>query len=107
MARPPTDWEQSFIFCLYKGKGDALDKSNYRGLKLAKQGMKILERNVLSIEDSQFGFVPGRDTTDAISAGEIPSSEQEALWKEGVERQRSQSVVQACMTSYRVQANTQ
>ena len=30
----PTDWEQSFIVCLYKGKGDALDRGNYRGLKL-------------------------------------------------------------------------
>ena len=24
-----TDWEQSFIVSLYKGKGDALDSSNY------------------------------------------------------------------------------
>ena len=32
----PTDWEQSFIVCLYKGKGDALDRGNHRGLKLTK-----------------------------------------------------------------------
>ena len=32
------------IVCLYKGKGDALDRDNYRGLKLAEQAMKILER---------------------------------------------------------------
>ena len=38
------DWEQSFIVCLYKGKGDALDRSNYRGIKLTEQAMKILER---------------------------------------------------------------
>ena len=69
----PTDWEQSFIVCLYKGKGDALDKGNYRGLKLTEHTMKILERivdglirQVVSIDDSQFGFVPGRGTTDAI-----------------------------------------
>ena len=69
----PTDWEQSFIDCLYKGKGDALDRGNYRGLKLTEQEMKILERivdglirQVVSIDDSQFGFVPGRGTTDAI-----------------------------------------
>ena len=72
-GKVPTDWEQSFIVCLYKGKGDALDRGNYRGLKLTEQAMKFLERivdglirQVVSIDDSQFGFVPGRGTTDAI-----------------------------------------
>ena len=72
-SKVPTDWEESFITCLYKGKGDALDRGNYRGLKLTEQAMKILERivdglirQVVSIDDSQFGFVPGRGTTDAI-----------------------------------------
>ena len=37
-----TDWEQSFMVCLYKGNGDALDRGNYRGLKLTEQAMKIL-----------------------------------------------------------------
>ena len=69
----PSDWEQSFIVCLYKGKGDALERGSYRGLKLTEQVMKVLERivdglirQVVSIDDSQFGFVPGRGTTDAI-----------------------------------------
>ena len=72
-GKVPTDWEQSFIVCLYKGKDDALDRGNYRGLKLTMQAMKILDRifdglirQVVSIDDSQFGFVPGRGTTDAI-----------------------------------------
>ena len=72
-GKVPSDWEQSFIVCLYKGKGDALERGNYRGLKLTEQVMKILERTVdglirqlASIDDSQFGFVPGRGTTDAI-----------------------------------------
>ena len=72
-GKVPHDWEQSFIVCLYKGKGDALDRGNYRGLKLTEQAMKFLERivdglirQVVSIDDSQFGFVPGRGTTDAI-----------------------------------------
>ena len=72
MARYPSDWEQSFIVCFYKGKGDALERGNYCGLKLTKQVMKILEwivdgliRQLVSINDSQFGFVPGRGTTDA------------------------------------------
>ena len=70
-GKVPSDWEQSFIVCLYKRKGDAMERGNYRGLKLTAQIMKILERIVdglirqlVSIEDSRFGFVPGRDTTD-------------------------------------------
>ena len=72
-GKVPTDLEESFIVCLYKGKGDALDSGNYRGLKLTEQALEILERivdglirQVVSIDDSQFGFVPGRGTTDAI-----------------------------------------
>ena len=72
-GKVPSDWEQSFIVCLYKGKGDALERGNYLGLKLTEQVMKVLERivdglvrQVVSIDDSQFGFVPGRGTTDAI-----------------------------------------
>ena len=72
-GKVPNDWAESFIVCLYKGKGDALDRGNNRGLKLTEQAMKILERivdglirQVVSIDDSQFGFVPGRGTTDAI-----------------------------------------
>ena len=45
-GKVPSDWEQSFIVCLYKGKGDALERGNYRGLKLTEQVMKILERIV-------------------------------------------------------------
>ena len=72
-GKVPSDWEQSFTVCLYKGKGDALERGNYRDLKLTEQVMKILERIVdglirqlMSIDDSQFGFVPGRGTADAI-----------------------------------------
>ena len=42
----PTDWQESFIVNLYKGKGDALNRGNYRGLKLIEQVMKVLERVV-------------------------------------------------------------
>ena len=72
-GKVPADWEEGFIVCLYKGKGDALDRGNYRGLELTEQVMKILERivdglirQVVSFDDSQFGVVPGRGTTDAI-----------------------------------------
>ena len=30
----PKDWEESYILNLYKGKCDALDRGNCRGLKL-------------------------------------------------------------------------
>ena len=40
----PADWEQSIILSLFKGKGEALDRGNYRGLKLTDQVMKLLER---------------------------------------------------------------
>ena len=69
----PTDWQESFIVNLYKGKGDALNRSNYRGLKLIEQVMKVLERVVeglirqrVEIDEMQCGFMSGRGTTDAI-----------------------------------------
>ena len=73
-GKVPSDWEQRFTVCLYKGKRDALERGNYRGLKLTEQVMKVLERivnclirQVVSIiDDSQFGFVQGRGTNDAI-----------------------------------------
>ena len=35
-GKVPTDWEQSYIDCLYNGKGDALDRGNDRRLKLTE-----------------------------------------------------------------------
>ena len=65
--------EPSLIVSLYKGKGDSLSRGNYRGLKLLDQVMKIIERVIesvirsqIEIDDMQFGFMPGRGTTDAI-----------------------------------------
>ena len=72
-GKVPSDRDQSFTVCLYKGKGGTLERGNYHGLKLTEQVMKILDRIVdslirqlVSIDDSQFGFVPGRGTTDAV-----------------------------------------
>ena len=42
----PTDWQESFIVNLYKGNVDALNRGNYRGLKLIEKVMKVLERVV-------------------------------------------------------------
>ena len=69
----PTDWQESFIVSLYKGKGDALNRGNYRGLKLIEQVMKVLERVMeglvrqrVEIDEMQCGLMSGRGTTDAI-----------------------------------------
>ena len=69
----PSDWEDSFIINIYKGKGDALERGNYRGLKFFDHVMKGIKRVIekitrerISIDDMQFGFMPGRGTTDAI-----------------------------------------
>ena len=71
--RIPSEWQESHIASVYKGKGDALNRSNYRGLKLIDQVMKVLERVVKGfirqrkvINTMQCGFMQGRGTTDAI-----------------------------------------
>ena len=58
---------------VYKGKGDALECSSHRGIKLLDHAMKVFERvlekrirSSIKIDDQQFGFRPGRGTTDAI-----------------------------------------
>ena len=79
-----SDWEQSFIVCLYKRKGDELERGNCRGLKLTEQVMKGLERIVdslirqlVSIDDSQFGFIRQRHNRRNLccqaAAREVPS----------------------------------
>ena len=69
----PDDWRKSLIVSVYKGKGDALECGSYRGIKLLDQVMKVFERVIerrvrdrVSLDDMQFGFRPGRGTTDAI-----------------------------------------
>ncbi|XP_057314216.1 uncharacterized protein LOC130655471 [Hydractinia symbiolongicarpus] len=69
----PSEWQSSVIVNCFKGKGDALERGNYRGLKLVDQVMKVIERVIdkllrerIDIDKMQFGFVPGRGTTDAI-----------------------------------------
>ena len=57
-GKVPTNWEQSFIVCIYKTNAGALDRENLHGLKPTKQAMNILKRSmdglirqVLSIDD--------------------------------------------------------
>ena len=65
----------SLIVPIFKQKEDIQDSGNYRGVKMISHTMKIWERIVdrrlseeISIGEYQFGFMPGRGTTDAIFA---------------------------------------
>ena len=73
IGKVPDNWHLSYIINLFKGIGVALSWGNYRGLKLQEHVMKILEhilntiiREQVSINNMQFGFMPGRSTTDTI-----------------------------------------
>ena len=66
-GRIPADWKESWMISVYKGKGDALECGLYSGIK--HQVMKVFERvierkmrNLVSLDDMQFGFRPGRGT---------------------------------------------
>ena len=69
----PDDWIKSILVPVYKGKGDPLVCGSYRAIKLLEQPIKVLERVLekrircqVSIDNMQFGFMPGKGTTDAI-----------------------------------------
>jgi hypothetical protein len=72
-GKMPKDWDKSWMVNVYKGKGDALECGSYRGIKLLEHVMKVLERviesrvrNIVKIDEMQFGFMSGKGTTDAI-----------------------------------------
>lgn len=72
-GRVPKDWCHSWMVNVYKGKGDALECGSYRGIRLLEHAMKVFERviearvrKIVKIDSMQFGFMPGRGTTDAI-----------------------------------------
>ena len=72
-GKVPSDWDDSFIISLYKGKGEALERGNYRDLKLTDQVLKVVERiiekriqEIIDTDSMQFRFMPGCGTTDAI-----------------------------------------
>ena len=69
----PTYWEKSSIINCYKGKGDAMDRSNYRGLKMLGKVMKVLGRIIerlirekVNTDGIKFGFMKWHGTIDAI-----------------------------------------
>src|SRR2546425_2219059 len=69
----PVDWKRSWMVNVCKGKGNALECSSYRGIKLLDHVLKVLERvlearlrKTVTIDEMQFGFSPGKGTADAI-----------------------------------------
>ena len=58
---------------IYKNKGDAQCCGNYRGIKLMSHTMKVWERIMearlrdrVEITKQQYGFMPGKGTTDCF-----------------------------------------
>ena len=69
----PEEWKTSVVVPIFKGKGDVMDCGAYRGVKLQEHAMKIVEkvlekriRELVKVDNMQFGFMPGKGTTDAL-----------------------------------------
>ena len=69
----PDEWRRSILVPIFKNKGDIQSCTNYRGIKLMSHTMKLWERvceqrlrRLTSVSRNQFGFMPGRSTTEAI-----------------------------------------
>ena len=67
------EWKTSVVVPISKGKGDVMDCWAYRGVKLLEHAMKIVERvleksvrEFVKVDDMQFGFMPGKGTTDVF-----------------------------------------
>ncbi|GJZ80896.1 retrovirus-related pol polyprotein LINE-1, partial [Tanacetum coccineum] len=72
-AKMPDEWRLSEVIPIYKNKGDVQACGNYRGIKLLSHTMKLWERVIerrlrreTRVTENQFGFMPGRSTTEAI-----------------------------------------
>ena len=72
-GKMPDEWRESTITHIYKDKGDHVNCSNYRGIKLLSHTVKLWDRiidqrlrDIVNISDGQFRFKSGVGTTDAI-----------------------------------------
>ena len=70
--RMPEEWRRSVLIPIYKNKGDAQCCGN-RGIKLMSHTMKVWERIIearlrdrVEISKQQYGFMPRKETTDAM-----------------------------------------
>lgn len=69
----PEEWKTSVVVPIFKGKGDAMSCGSYRGVKLLEHAMKIVERvivwrirKLVTLNENQCGFMPGKGTMDAL-----------------------------------------
>ena len=67
------EWKKSEIVPIYKQKVDPLECGNFRGIKLLEHGMKMFEkiverrlRKLITVNNMQYGFCPGKGTADAV-----------------------------------------
>ena len=68
-------WRMSVLIPIYKNKGDAQCYGTHTGIKLMSHTIKIWERiidarlrDTVEISKQQYGFMPGKGTTDAMFA---------------------------------------
>jgi len=72
--RIPDDWKSSTIMLpVFKRKGDPMECGSHRAIKLLEHAAKVIEHvferritEKVNIDAMQFGFLPGKGTTDAI-----------------------------------------
>ena len=71
----PEEWRRSVLIPIYKNKGDAQCCENYREIKLMSHTMKVWGRIIearlrdrVEISKQQYGFMPGKGTTNAMFA---------------------------------------
>ena len=71
----PEEWRRNLLVPIHKNKGDAQCCGNYRGIKLISHTMKVWERiiearlrDILQINEEQYEFMPGKETTHAMFA---------------------------------------
>jgi len=69
----PEEWRRSRITAIYKQKGDPMDCSNYRGIKLLSHYLKLWEsivenriRGLVKISDRQYAFQPRKSTVQPM-----------------------------------------
>ena len=67
------EWAPSIVVLILKGKGDIRNCSCHRDVKLLERGMKLVERvlekrpcRIVTVDEMQFGFIPGRGTIDVV-----------------------------------------
>jgi hypothetical protein len=69
----PDEWKRNILVPILKNKGDVQSCTNYQGIKLMSNTMKLWERiiehrlrGVTDVTENQFGFMPGRSIMEAI-----------------------------------------